>query len=101
MLAIIPEANTTLMMAVSPNISIGHSAPSAREKLKAGGRNKIEPATRESASVAIPGQKPPAKAMQITAMPWVVKGEAVDRCGCTASRTSVAAVTIHSETVYM
>lgn len=39
-------------------------SPSASVRLKAGGRNRIEPVTTDAANVTMPAQKPPASAMQ-------------------------------------
>jgi len=94
--AINPDTKITLMLPKTANISSVHPAPSAREELKAGGRNKIEPAANEANKVTMPGQKPPARARQTTPTEYVVNGAVVDNAGWSASLTTVPARTTPS-----
>lgn len=67
-----------------------------RAKLKVGARNRNHPATTESNTAAMPGQKPHASATKMMARKYVANGTVADTSPATASRTRVAMATAAS-----
>src|ERR1700760_3875680 len=91
----------TLMLPTKANINMVHPAPSANVKLNGGGRKRIEPATKDAVNVAMPGQNPPARALQSSAMLYTVNGDVVESACWNANLTKVPATTRASAEPYI